>query len=144
MLPLLQISNLCFEFPAPIHLKKRAAGTLLAVRDLAFTIARGEVLALVGESGSGKSVTSLAIMRLLPPQGRASGSIWLEGKELLQLPEEQMRQVRGARIAMIFQEPMTALNPVMRVGDQVAEAVEAHARVSRREAGAWAIEALRE
>ena len=134
---MISLENLTVTFPGP-H------GPLPAAHDVSFSIARGEVLALVGESGSGKSVTSLAIMRLLPPQARASGSIRLEGKELLQLPEEEMRQVRGARIAMIFQEPMTALNPVMRVGDQVAEAVEAHARVSRREAGARAIEALRE
>ena len=117
---------------------------MAAAHEISFNIGRGETLALVGESGSGKSVTSLAIMRLLPPQAIASGSIRLEGKELLQLREEEVRQVRGARIAMIFQEPMTALNPVMRVGDQVAEAVEAHARVSRREARARGIEALRE
>src|SRR5205823_9893540 len=119
-------------------------GPLAAAHEISFAIGRGEVLALVGESGSGKSVTSLAIMRLLPPQARAAGSIRLEGKELLQLPEEEMRQVRGKRISMIFQEPMTALNPVMRVGDQVAEAVEAHSHISRREARARAIEALRE
>src|SRR5881398_1680724 len=117
MLPLLQISNLCFEFPAPIHLKKRAAGTLLAVRDLAFTIAPGEVLGLVGESGSGKSVTSLAIMRLLPPEAQVSGEILLSDggvpRDLLQLPDEEMRGLRGSRMAMIFQEPMTALNTVM-------------------------------
>jgi oligopeptide/dipeptide ABC transporter ATP-binding protein len=98
------------------------------VRDVSFSIGSGEVLGLVGESGSGKSVTSLAIMRLLAPQARAEGEIRFgESQEnLLSLPDEKMRALRGSRIAMIFQEPMTALNPVMRVGDQVAEAVLAH------------------
>src|SRR5919109_3225494 len=137
LISVLAVENLSVTFPGP-------KGALPAAREVSFNIARGEALALVGESGSGKSVTSVAIMRLLPPQARTTGSIRLEGEELLQLPEEEMRQVRGARVAMIFQEPMTALNPVMRVGEQVAEAVEAHARISRREARARAIEALRE
>jgi peptide/nickel transport system ATP-binding protein len=84
------------------------------------------VLGLVGESGSGKSVTALSILRLLPPQARMLGSIEFHGKNLLQLPEPEMRRIRGSGISMIFQEPMTALNPVMRVGDQIAEAVLAH------------------
>src|SRR5881398_86142 len=88
-----------------------------AVRDLTFAIAPGEVLGLVGESGSGKSVTSLAIMRLLPPQAQVSGEILLSDggvpRDLLQLPDEEMRGLRGSRMAMIFQEPMTALNTVM-------------------------------
>jgi oligopeptide/dipeptide ABC transporter ATP-binding protein len=105
----------------------------VAVRDVSFAIERGETLGLVGESGSGKSVTALAIMRLLPPQALSQGKIFFqdlshddEEAELLSASEEKIRHVRGARIAMIFQEPMTALNPVMRVGDQVAEAVLAH------------------
>jgi oligopeptide/dipeptide ABC transporter ATP-binding protein len=100
------------------------------------------VLGLVGESGSGKSVTSLAIMRLLPPQARVSGQIVYGGQRLLDMAEESMRQVRGARIAMIFQEPMTALNPVMRVGDQIAEAVLAHGGSHKREAWQRAVEAM--
>jgi oligopeptide/dipeptide ABC transporter ATP-binding protein len=119
---------------------------LLAVRDLSFTIAAGEVLGLVGESGSGKSITSLALMGLLPPQARVSGEIvFTNGKgshDLLQLPEEHMRPLRGARLAMIFQEPMTALNPVMRVGDQIAEAVVAHGEVSKQEAWNRALAAM--
>ena len=100
---------------------------------------------LVGESGSGKSVTSLALMRLLAPQASISGSITFGGRELAQLPEAEMRGVRGAGMAMIFQEPMTALNPVMRVGDQIAEAVRAHQpERSRREAWAAALDAMRE
>jgi oligopeptide/dipeptide ABC transporter ATP-binding protein len=100
---------------------------LTAVRDVSFQIKAGEVLGLVGESGSGKSVTALAILRLLPPQARIHGSIQFRGEDLLALPEAEIRHIRGAGISMIFQEPMTALNPVMRVGDQIAEAVLAHA-----------------
>src|SRR5438270_3545950 len=116
--------------------------TLPAVHDLSLTIAPGEAVGLVGESGSGKSVTSLAIMRLLPAQARIRGAIRFAGSELLSLPEDEMRGIRGAKIAMIFQEPMTALNPVMRVGDQVAEAVLAHRRVSKQDAYATALAAL--
>ena len=120
------------------------------MRDLTFSIAPGEVLGLVGESGSGKSVTSLALMGLLPPQARTSGTIRLTlpsqpSIDLLASSTEKLRALRGLGIAMIFQEPMTALNPVMRVGDQVAEAVLAHdAGLSKCEAGLRAIEALRE
>jgi oligopeptide/dipeptide ABC transporter ATP-binding protein len=116
-----------------------------AVCDVSFDIAPGEVLGLVGESGSGKSVTSLAIMRLLPAQARIEGDILLEGESLLRASDEAMRAVRGQRVGMIFQEPMTALNPVMRVGDQVAEAVLAHAGHSTSKHDAWAqsVEALR-
>ena len=84
------------------------------------------MLGLVGESGSGKSVSALAILRLLPPQARILGELRFRGEDLLGIPEAQMRHIRGAGISMIFQEPMTALNPVMRVGDQIAEAVLAH------------------
>ncbi len=100
---------------------------MTAVRDVSFQIAPGEVLGLVGESGSGKSVSALAILRLLPPQARIHGHIQFRGEDLLGIPEAEMRHIRGAGISMIFQEPMTALNPVMRVGDQIAEAVLAHA-----------------
>jgi len=125
-----------------------ALSALPAVRDLSFSLSQGEVLGLVGESGSGKSVTSLAIMRLLPPQASVCGEIFFSDSgarpNLLSLPDEPMRRLRGSRIAMIFQEPMTALNPVMRVGDQVAEAVCAHRDVSKSEAWKQSIAALRE
>jgi oligopeptide/dipeptide ABC transporter ATP-binding protein len=139
--PLLDIQNLSIEFAT-------AQGTVTAVRDVSFHIAAGEVLGLVGESGSGKSVSSLAILRLLPPQARIRGSIRFQGEDLLSLPIQQMRHIRGAGISMIFQEPMTALNPVMRVGDQIAEAVLAHAgngtgRITKADAWSRAIEALR-
>ena len=120
---------------------------LPAVRDLSISLDAGEVLGLVGESGSGKSVTSLAIMRLLPPQARVSGEILFGtsgngARDLPALADEPMRQLRGSRIAMIFQEPMTALNPVMRVGDQIAEAVLAHDAVSTKEAWKRAVDAM--
>jgi len=119
-------------------------GSIAAVRDLSFSIATGESLGLVGESGSGKSVTSLAIMRLLPPQARIGGTIRFAGEDLLPAIPERMRQLRGRAISMIFQEPMTALNPLMRVGDQVAEAIIAHDNVSGKEAWTRAVAALDE
>jgi peptide/nickel transport system ATP-binding protein len=97
-----------------------------AVRNISFRISPGETLGLVGESGSGKSATSLALLRLLPPTAQVSGKIALGGENLLDLPEEAMRRRRGRDVAMIFQEPMTALNPVIPVGTQIAEAVQAH------------------
>jgi peptide/nickel transport system ATP-binding protein len=150
--PLLDIRSLSIEFPTAAI---RAAGppgaavptrTLPAVRDLNFSIAAGEVLGLVGESGSGKSITSLAIMRLLPPQARVSGEILFaengSTRNLAVLPADSMRELRGSRIAMIFQEPMTALNPVMRVGDQIAEAVLAHGTRSKSDAAKLAVQAM--
>jgi len=117
-----------------------------AVSDLSFAIAAGEVLGLVGESGSGKSLASLAMMRLLPPGLRASGEIWFHDggptQNLLALPEEEMRSLRGRKIAMIFQEPMTALNPVMRVGHQIAEAASVHSRITKKEAWDRAVQAM--
>jgi peptide/nickel transport system ATP-binding protein len=119
-------------------------GSAAAVRDLSFSMSAGEALGVVGESGSGKSVTSLAIMRLLAPQARVRGSIRFVGEELLTASEEKMRRLRGQAMTMIFQEPMTALNPLMRVGDQVAEAVLAHERVGRKEAFDRTVAALNE
>jgi len=116
-----------------------------AVRGVSFEIRRGETLGLVGESGSGKSATSLAMLRLLPASAVVSGSIRLEGEELLTLPEAQMRARRGRSMAMIFQEPMTALNPVMTVGRQIAAAVLAHApKTSRSEVRERVLQAMHE
>ena len=103
-------------------------GATQAVRGLSLDIASGESLGLVGESGSGKSVTALAILRLLDPAARVEGRIAFDGRDLVALPAEEMRRLRGREIAMIFQEPMTALNPVMPVGEQIAEAVRVHQR----------------
>jgi peptide/nickel transport system ATP-binding protein len=119
------------------------AGTVRAVEGVSFVIERGEVLGLVGESGCGKSVTSLSIMRLVPWPGRVvAGRILLDGESLLDKDAEAMRRVRGARIAMVFQEPMTSLNPVFTIGDQIAAAVLAHAGGTRRAAWAHAVEML--
>jgi peptide/nickel transport system ATP-binding protein len=113
--PLLEVDHLS------IYFRDQAV-----VRDLSFSVRQGEVLGLVGESGSGKSLTSLSILRLLDASARVEGAIRFEGADLLTLKPEQMRHYRGCKIAMIFQEPMTALNPVMPVGRQIAEAIETH------------------
>jgi len=121
------------------------SGLFKAVDDVSFSVRRGETLAIVGESGCGKSVTALSIMRLVPdPPGRiVGGSVILEGTDLLRLDEDRMRAVRGNRISMIFQEPMTSLNPVMRIGDQITEAVQLHRTMTRKEAWERAVEMLR-
>src|SRR3954464_975602 len=121
------------------------SGLFKAVDDVSFHVKRGETLAIVGESGCGKSVTALSVMRLIPePPGRiVGGSIMLEGTDLLALDEMRMREIRGNRISMIFQEPMTSLNPVMRIGDQITEAVRLHRAMSRKEAWDQAVEMLR-
>ncbi len=113
--PLLDVRDLSIAF-----------GQHAAVKGISFQINAGETLGLVGESGSGKSAASLAVLRLLPQTATVRGVVQFGGKDLLGLPEEAMRRRRGREIAMIFQEPMTALNPVMPVGAQIAEAVRAH------------------
>jgi peptide/nickel transport system ATP-binding protein len=121
------------------------SGLFKAVDDVSFHVRRGETLAIVGESGCGKSVTALSIMRLVPdPPGRiVGGSIVLEGTDLLALDEDRMRAVRGNRISMIFQEPMTSLNPVIRIGDQITEALRLHQNISNKEAWKQAVDMLR-
>jgi peptide/nickel transport system ATP-binding protein len=130
--PLLEVDHLS------IYFRDRAV-----VRDLSFSVGQGEVLGLVGESGSGKSLTSLSILRLLDGVARVEGAIRFEGTDLLNLKPEQMRHYRGRKIAMIFQEPMTALNPVMPVGRQIAEAIEAHQpKLARTEVREAVVEAM--
>jgi oligopeptide/dipeptide ABC transporter ATP-binding protein len=121
------------------------AGTVRAVDGVSLMVRKGETLGVVGESGCGKSVTALSVLRLIPnPPGKiVSGNIYLEGRDLLQLPEDEMRKVRGASISMIFQEPMTSLNPVFTVGDQIAEGIRLHQRLSKRDSWNKAIEMLR-
>jgi peptide/nickel transport system ATP-binding protein len=120
-------------------------GEARAVDGVSFTVDAGRVLGLVGESGCGKSVTALSLLRLVAPPGRiVGGEVWLDGRNLLALDESDMRRVRGAGIAMIFQEPMTSLNPVFTVGSQIAEAVRLHRPVSRRAAWDRAVELLDE
>jgi len=128
---LLQVSNLSVTFPG-------SSGRVTVVDDISFTMQAGEVLSLVGESGCGKSLTALAIMRLVPKPGRieTASRIRLEGQELMDLAVPDMRRVRGEQIAMIFQEPMSALNPVQAVGPQVVEALRLHERITSREARA--------
>ena len=134
---LLSVKNLSTEFPV----KK---GIVRAVEDVSFDVDQGEILAIVGESGSGKSVTSLSIMGLLAEPGHvAGGSLEFEGKDLATLSEKQYRELRGNDMAMIFQEPMTSLNPVYRVGNQIVEAIRTHENVSKKEARERAIDMLR-
>jgi peptide/nickel transport system ATP-binding protein len=138
MAPLLQVSNLRVEFPT-------RRGTLVAVDDLSFEIAPGEVLGMVGESGAGKSLTGMAIIGLLAPPGRiAAGEIRLEGERIDNLPAESMRRIRGKRIGAIFQDPLTSLNPLFTVGEQLVETIRVHLGLDARQARARAIELLAE
>ncbi len=135
-LDLLRVDNLVTEF-------QTSDGMVRAVDKVSFSIRAGQTLGLVGESGCGKSVTALSIMRLIARPGRiAEGSIYFDGKDLLDLEESEMRAVRGSDIAMIFQEPMTSLNPVYTVGDQIAESVRLHLKLSKEESWKRAIEML--
>ena len=135
---LLEVKNLHTYF----HTRE---GLACAVEGVSFHLDRGELLGLVGESGCGKSMTALSVMRLISPPGKiVAGEILFEGKNLLELSNAQMRDVRGNDIAMIFQDPMTSLNPVFTVGEQIAEALRLHRGLSRKEARAGAIEAMRE
>ena len=134
---LLEVKSLCTEFPV-----KR--GVVRAVDDVTFSVDEGEILAIVGESGSGKSVTSLSIMGLLAEPGHvAGGSMEFDGKDLTTLSEKEYREMRGNDMAMIFQEPMTSLNPVYRIGDQIVEAIRTHEKISKKEALTRAIDLLR-
>src|SRR2546426_6069447 len=135
---LLEVRDLRTHFPT-------RAGLVRAVEGVSFYLDRGELLGLVGESGCGKSMTALSIMRLVAAPGKiVAGEILFEGKNLLQFSNAEMRQVRGNDIAMIFQDPMTSLNPVFTVGEQIAEALRLHRGQSRKDARAGAIEAMRE
>ncbi|MCX6541453.1 MAG: ABC transporter ATP-binding protein [Actinobacteria bacterium] len=133
--PLLKVTDLSVEFPTD-------DGVVKAVRGVSFEVGRHEVLGIVGESGCGKSVTAMAIMGLLPSTARVTGSIKFRGEELVGLKPREMRAYRGNKIAMVFQDPMTALNPVYKVGSQLAEAVRVHQTMSRKQARARAIELL--
>jgi oligopeptide/dipeptide ABC transporter ATP-binding protein len=135
--PLLSVQNLTTVFDVP-------GRPVVAVDNVSFEIRKGETLGLVGESGSGKSVTAFSILQLLQPPGRvAGGKVLFQGRDLLALPEQEVRKVRGAGIGLIFQEPMAALNPVMRVGAQISEALIVHGLAGKKEARERAIELLR-
>ncbi|SHJ44521.1 ABC transporter ATP-binding protein [Halodesulfovibrio aestuarii] len=138
MPPLLSVQDLTTVFHTTTH------GTLTAVDNVSFTINAGQSLGIVGESGCGKSVTSLSIMRLIPtPPGKiVSGKVIFDGQDLLTLPEKEMQRIRGNSISMIFQEPMTSLNPVFKIGDQIAEVVRLHEGLGKKPALNRAIELL--
>jgi len=138
MAHLLEVQDLRTHFPT-------RAGLVKSVDGISFYLDCGELLGLVGESGCGKSITALSVMRLIAPPGKiVSGQINFDGKDLLKLSEEEMRQMRGDDIAMIFQDPMTSLNPVFTVGEQIAEALRLHRKRSRKQAWDATIEAMRE
>lgn len=138
MSPLLEVQNLQTEF-------KTSGSRVRAVRGVSFQIERGETLGIVGESGSGKSVTALSIMGLIPsPPGKITeGSVKLDGKELLNRPEQEMDALRGSKMAMVFQDPFSCLNPTMRIGEQIAEPVRLHTKATHREAKDRVMELLR-
>src|ERR1051325_4746882 len=135
---LLEVNNLRTHFPT-------RRGLVRAVDGVSFYLDRGELLGLVGESGCGKSMTALSVMRLIAPPGKiVEGEILFDGQDLLKLSDAEMRQMRGDDIAMIFQDPMTSLNPVFTVGEQIAEALRLHRNLSRKEARKAAVAAMRE
>ncbi len=134
---LLSVANLTTTF-------RTGSGEAAAIEDISFDLREGEILGIVGESGSGKSVTALTIMGLLPspPARVAAGSVVFRGQDLIHLPDAAMRRVRGPGIAMVFQEPMTSLNPVFTIGEQIIETISAHERLSQRALFARALEML--
>ncbi|VTU34170.1 Stage 0 sporulation protein KD [Variovorax sp. PBS-H4] len=135
--PVLEVQDLRTHFDT-------LAGTVRSVDGVSFTVRAGRTLGVVGESGCGKSVTALSVLRLVPmPPARMSGTVRLRGTDLLRLSEREMRQIRGNRISMIFQEPMTSLNPVLTVGRQIAETVQLHQKLGRADALVRAMEMLR-
>src|SRR5437899_1731071 len=135
---LLEVRDLRTHFPT-------RAGLVRAVDGVSFYLDRGELLGLVGESGCGKSITALSIMRLIAPPGKiVGGKIDFDGQNLLALSNAAMRAIRGNDVAMIFQDPMTSLNPVFTVGEQIAEALRLHRKLSRKDAREAAIEAMKE
>ncbi|KWX84077.1 peptide ABC transporter ATP-binding protein [Paenibacillus riograndensis] len=138
MTELLEVSGLCTEFST-------AAGTIRAVDGISLSVRKGETLGIVGESGCGKSITSLSIMQLLPKRLSriAAGQIRFEGTDMLKMPVKEVRRIRGNRIAMIFQEPMTSLNPVFKIGRQISESARFHLKLSKKEADERAVEMLR-
>jgi peptide/nickel transport system ATP-binding protein/oligopeptide transport system ATP-binding protein len=138
MTHLLEVRNLQTHFPT-------RTGLVRAVDGVSFHLDRGELLGLVGESGCGKSMTALSVMRLISPPGKiVNGEILFDGKDLLKLSDAEMREMRGDDIAMIFQDPMTSLNPVFTVGEQIGEALRLHRRLSKKQARQATIEAMRE
>lgn len=135
---LLEVKNLCTHFPTK-------AGIVKAVDGVSFYIDKGELLGLVGESGCGKSITSLSVMRLISPPGEIiGGEILFDGEDILKASDDRMREIRGNDIAMIFQDPMTSLNPVFTVGDQIGEALRLHRKLSKSAARDAAVEAMKE
>ena len=138
MTPTLSVRNLRVEIPT-------RRGVLRAIDDLSFDIAPGEVLGVVGESGAGKSITGTAVIGLIEPPGRiAGGEVWLKGERIDNLPPEQMRRIRGKRIGMVFQDPLTSLNPLYTVGEQIIETIRTHESISEQVARARAIALLEE
>ncbi len=135
MSDVLVVEDLSVGFPVPGGVRQVVAG-------IGFRVPAGRTLGVVGESGCGKSMTALAVMGLVPPPGRIAGSVRVEGREMVGQPPQVWRTLRGSRVAMVFQEPMTALNPVMPVGRQIAEVMVLHQRMGWREAGARAVDAL--
>jgi peptide/nickel transport system ATP-binding protein len=135
--PLLEVRHLKVHFPT-------ADGVVKAVDDVSFTVERGETLGVVGESGSGKSVTFLTLMGLTNlKRARVEGEVIFQGQDLLKLPVEEMRHIRGSKMTMIFQDPLTSLHPFYKVGDQIVEAIRTHQKVSKKEAFDMAVDILR-